>query len=95
MGDNVGDVAGMADVYESYIATVTAAIFLAAILGLPAQYIEMIILFATLALVATFVGVNLLKTCNLNKLSQTLPKILDNPRKPSEGSWQRVERGRV
>ncbi len=63
VGDNVGDVAGMAaDVYESYIVTVTAAIFLAAILGLPAQYIEMIILFATLALVATFVGVNLLKT---------------------------------
>jgi len=63
VGDNVGDVAGMAaDVYESYIVTVTAAIFLAFILGLPAQYIEMIILFATLALVATFVGVNLLKT---------------------------------
>ena len=63
VGDNVGDVAGMAaDVYESYIVTVTAAIFLAAILGLPAQYIEMILLFATLALVATFVGVNLLKT---------------------------------
>jgi K(+)-stimulated pyrophosphate-energized sodium pump len=63
VGDNVGDVAGMAaDVYESYVVTVTAAIFLAAILGLPAQYIEMIILFATLALVATFVGVNLLKT---------------------------------
>jgi K(+)-stimulated pyrophosphate-energized sodium pump len=63
VGDNVGDVAGMAaDVYESYIVTVTAAIFLAAILGLPAQYIEMIILFATLALMATFVGVNLLKT---------------------------------
>jgi len=59
----VGDVAGMAaDVYESYIVTVTAAIFLAYILGLPAQYIEMIILFATLALMATFVGVNLLKT---------------------------------
>ena len=63
VGDNVGDVAGMAaDVYESYIVTVTAAIFLAFILGLPAQYIEMIILFATLALVATFVGVYLLKT---------------------------------
>jgi len=40
VGDNVGDVAGMADVYVSYIATVTAAIFLAAILGLPAQYID-------------------------------------------------------
>jgi len=63
VGDNVGDVAGMAaDVYESYIVTVTAAIFLAAILGLPSQYIEIIIGFATLALVATFVGVNLLKT---------------------------------
>jgi K(+)-stimulated pyrophosphate-energized sodium pump len=63
VGDNVGDVAGMAaDIYESCLVGITAAIFLAAILGLPAQYIEMIILFATLALVATFVGVNLLKT---------------------------------
>mgnify|MGYP001772722623 FL=1 len=63
VGDNVGDVAGMAaDVYESYIVTVTAAIFLAAILHLPAQFIEAIILFATLALVATFAGVNMLKT---------------------------------
>ncbi|WP_148682547.1 sodium-translocating pyrophosphatase [Pyrobaculum ferrireducens] len=63
VGDNVGDVAGMAaDVYESYIVTVTAALFLAAILGLPSQYYSAIILFATLALVATFAGVNLLKT---------------------------------
>lgn len=63
VGDNVGDVAGMAaDVYESYIVTVTAAIFLAAILNLPLIYIEAIILFATLALIATFIGVNLLKT---------------------------------
>ena len=63
VGDNVGDVAGMAaDVYESYIVTVTAAIFLAAILHLPTAYIEAIILFATLALIATFIGVNLLKT---------------------------------
>jgi K(+)-stimulated pyrophosphate-energized sodium pump len=51
-----------ADVYESYIVTVTAVIFLAAILGLPAQHIEIIMLFATLALVVTFVDVNLLKT---------------------------------
>jgi len=66
VGDNVGDVAGMAaDVYESYIVTVTAAIFLAAILGLSAQYIEVIILFATLALLATFAGVNLLKTSSV------------------------------
>ncbi|MGC9131544.1 MAG: sodium/proton-translocating pyrophosphatase, partial [Pyrobaculum sp.] len=71
VGDNVGDVAGMAaDVYESYIVTVTAALFLAAILKLPAQYIEAVILFATLALVATFVGVNLLKTSGVkNPLS--------------------------
>ncbi|MEM1733621.1 MAG: sodium-translocating pyrophosphatase [Pyrobaculum sp.] len=70
VGDNVGDVAGMAaDVYESYIVTVTAAIFLAAILWghpgtlhLSTAYIEAIILFATLALIATFIGVNLLKT---------------------------------
>jgi len=63
VGDNVGDVAGMAaDVYESYIVTVTAAIFLAAILGLASAYIDVIILFATLALIATFIGVNLLKT---------------------------------
>ncbi|RFA95110.1 sodium-translocating pyrophosphatase [Pyrobaculum aerophilum] len=66
VGDNVGDVAGMAaDVYESYIVTVTAAIFLAAILGLPTQFIEAIILFATLALVATYVGINLLRTAGI------------------------------
>jgi Inorganic pyrophosphatase len=45
VGDNVGDVAGMAaDVYESYIVTVTAAIFLADILGLSSAYIEGVIL---------------------------------------------------
>ncbi|MEZ0320100.1 MAG: sodium-translocating pyrophosphatase [Pyrobaculum sp.] len=71
VGDNVGDVAGMAaDVYESYIVTITAAIFLAAILSLPPVFIEAIILFATLALLATFAGVNLLKTTSVkNPLS--------------------------
>lgn len=63
VGDNVGDVAGMAaDVYESYIVTVTAAIFLAYILGLSSTFIEGIILMASLALIATFIGVNLLRT---------------------------------
>lgn len=63
VGDNVGDVAGMAaDVYESYVVTVTAAIFLAAILHLPPAFIDAILLFATLALVATFAGTFLLKT---------------------------------
>ncbi|CCC82175.1 sodium-translocating pyrophosphatase [Thermoproteus tenax] len=63
VGDNVGDVAGMAaDVYESYIVTVTASIFLAYILGLPSTYIKGIILFASLALLATFVGINSLRT---------------------------------
>ncbi|AEA13447.1 vacuolar-type H+-pyrophosphatase [Thermoproteus uzoniensis 768-20] len=66
VGDNVGDVAGMAaDVYESYIVTVTAAIFLAYILGLSTAFIEGIILIASLALLATFVGVNLLRTKNV------------------------------
>jgi len=66
VGDNVGDVAGMAaDVYESYIVTVTAAIFLADILGLSSAYIEGVILIASLALIATFVGVNLLRTKNV------------------------------
>lgn len=66
VGDNVGDVAGMAaDVYESYIVTVTAAIFLAYILGLSTTLIHGIILMAALALIATFVGVNLLKTKNV------------------------------
>ncbi|MEZ0248270.1 MAG: sodium-translocating pyrophosphatase, partial [Thermoproteus sp.] len=66
VGDNVGDVAGMAaDVYESYIVTITAAIFLASILGMSSAFIEGIILFATLALIATFVGVNLLRTRNV------------------------------
>lgn len=66
VGDNVGDVAGMAaDVYESYIVTVTAAIFLAYILGLSATLIHGIILMAALALIATFVGINLLKTRNV------------------------------
>ncbi|WP_216075112.1 hypothetical protein, partial [Acinetobacter baumannii] len=46
-----------ADVYESYIVTVTASIFLAYILGLPSTYIKGIILFASLALLATFVGI--------------------------------------
>ncbi len=70
VGDNVGDVAGMAaDVYESYIVTVTAALFLAAILHLPVAFVDLIILFATLALVATFAGTLLLDTKTKQPLS--------------------------
>jgi len=66
VGDNVGDVAGMAaDVFESYIVTLTATIFLAAILGLESIYVELPLLYGALALLATFLGVVLIKTRNI------------------------------
>ncbi|MGC9010148.1 MAG: sodium-translocating pyrophosphatase [Sulfolobales archaeon] len=63
VGDNVGDVAGMAaDVFESYIVTITATMFLAAILGLETIYVEIPLLYSALTLLATYLGVALIKT---------------------------------
>ncbi|MEZ0289816.1 MAG: sodium-translocating pyrophosphatase [Sulfolobales archaeon] len=62
VGDNVGDVAGMAaDVFESYIVTVTAAMFLAGILELGLAYVEIPILYSVLVLIASIVGVVVLR----------------------------------
>lgn len=66
VGDNVGDVAGMsADVFESYIVILTGTIFLAYIMGLPLELIELPILYGGLALLATFVGVAAIRTRNV------------------------------
>ncbi len=66
VGDNVGDVAGMsADVFESYIVTLTAAVFLAWIVGLPVEFVELPILYGALALLATFIGVAALRAGNV------------------------------
>jgi len=62
VGDNVGDVAGMsADVFESYIVTLTAATFLAWIIGLPEKFVAFPLLMGLLALISTFVGVGMLR----------------------------------
>ncbi|MEL9929842.1 MAG: sodium-translocating pyrophosphatase [Sulfolobales archaeon] len=62
VGDNVGDVAGMAaDVFESYVVTVTAAMFLAGVLGLGLVYVEIPLLYSLLLLLASVVGVLILR----------------------------------
>ncbi|ADL19418.1 Proton-translocating pyrophosphatase [Acidilobus saccharovorans 345-15] len=65
VGDNVGDVAGMAaDVFESYIVIVTGAIFLSWIMGWSATYPQLVVLpllYGALALIATFVGISILR----------------------------------
>ncbi|MGC9111845.1 sodium-translocating pyrophosphatase [Acidilobus sp.] len=65
VGDNVGDVAGMAaDVFESYIVIVTGAIFLSWIMGWSSTYPQLVVLpllYGALALIATFVGISILR----------------------------------
>jgi K(+)-stimulated pyrophosphate-energized sodium pump len=58
VGDNVGDVAGMgADLFESYVGSVVAAIAIGATLADPARYMTLPVLIVLVGLVASAVGI--------------------------------------
>ncbi len=58
VGDNVGDVAGMgADLFDSNVASMAAAIVMAASVGDPKKNIGMVICYAAIGLLASIIGV--------------------------------------
>lgn len=58
VGDNVGDVAGMgADLFDSNVASMAAALVMAAALGDPDKKIGMVICYAAIGLLASIIGV--------------------------------------
>ncbi|BDR92560.1 sodium-translocating pyrophosphatase [Vulcanisaeta souniana] len=62
VGDNVGDCAGMAsDVYESFIVVLAGALLLAAVFGLSSTLIRLSVMIATLTLISTLVGVQVVR----------------------------------
>ncbi|WP_069807483.1 sodium-translocating pyrophosphatase [Vulcanisaeta thermophila] len=62
VGDNVGDCAGMAsDVYESFVVVLTGALLLAAVFNLAPSLIRLSIVIATLTLIATLIGIQVVR----------------------------------
>ncbi|ADN49721.1 sodium-translocating pyrophosphatase [Vulcanisaeta distributa] len=62
VGDNVGDCAGMAsDVYESFVVVLAGALLLAAVFRLATNLIVLSIILATLTLIGTLVGVQVVR----------------------------------
>ncbi|MFP3492212.1 MAG: sodium-translocating pyrophosphatase, partial [Vulcanisaeta sp.] len=62
VGDNVGDCAGMAsDVYESFVVVLAGALLLAAVFGLATRLINLSIVIATLTLLSTLVGIQVVR----------------------------------
>ncbi len=62
VGDNVGDCAGMAsDVYESFVVVLAGALLLAAVFNLTSKLIELSIAIATLTLLSTLVGIQVVR----------------------------------
>lgn len=58
VGDNVGDVAGMgADLFDSNVASLAAAMVMAASLGNPEKNIGMVLCYAAIGLLASIIGV--------------------------------------
>jgi len=58
VGDNVGDVAGMgADLFDSNVASMAAALVMAASLGNPEKNIAMVLCYAAIGLLASIIGV--------------------------------------
>ena len=78
VGDNVGDVAGMAsDVFESYIVTLSAAIFLAGVIGLGTIFEEIPILIGALSLVASIAGVMMLRLGREKDPLSSIKRVID------------------
>ncbi len=62
VGDNVGDCAGMAsDVYESFVVVLAGALLLAAVFKLAPSLVRLSIMLATLTLIGTLVGVQVVR----------------------------------
>ena len=58
VGDNVGDVAGMgADLFDSNVASMAAALVMAASLGNPEENMKMVLCYAGIGLLASIIGV--------------------------------------
>ena len=62
VGDNVGDCAGMAsDVYESFVVVLAGALLLAAVFKLAPNLVRLSVMLATLTLIGTLVGVQVVR----------------------------------
>ncbi len=75
VGDNVGDCAGMgADLFETYAVTLIAAMVLAEAEGLSQTYVLYPLALGAVAVVASIIGINFVKTRNKKKIMQALYK---------------------
>ncbi len=73
VGDNVGDCAGMAaDLYESYVITVLAAMLLAFYTKLPIHVIELPLVIGGVAIIASILGSFVVSTDNKNRIWHAL-----------------------
>ena len=62
VGDNVGDVAGMgADLFDSYVASVVAAMILGVGLDAPSKYVQIPLVFAGLGILSAVIGALLVR----------------------------------
>ncbi|MEM3578218.1 MAG: sodium-translocating pyrophosphatase [Candidatus Bathyarchaeia archaeon] len=62
VGDNVGDVAGMgADLFDSYVASVVAAMILGVGLDVPSKYVQIPLVFAGLGILSAVIGALLVR----------------------------------
>jgi K(+)-stimulated pyrophosphate-energized sodium pump len=62
VGDNVGDVAGMgADLFDSYVASIVAAMILGVGLDVPSTYVQIPLVFAGLGILAAVIGALLVR----------------------------------
>ncbi len=72
VGDNVGDAAGMgSDVYESYIVTILASILIAALIGLPENFLYPILIGAS-GIVASIIGALTIGSKNIKDVMKPL-----------------------
>ena len=72
VGDNVGDAAGMgSDVYESYIVTILASILIAALIGLPENFLYPILIGAS-GTVASIIGALTIGSKNIKDVMKPL-----------------------
>jgi K(+)-stimulated pyrophosphate-energized sodium pump len=73
VGDNVGDCAGMAaDLYESYVITVLAAMLLAYYANLPYHALVLPLIIGAVGIIASIIGTFVVGTDNKNKIWQSL-----------------------
>jgi len=75
VGDNVGDCAGMgADLFETYAVTLIAAMILAVAQDFPTMFVIYPVILGAIAVVASMIGVNFVKTSSKEKIMLALYK---------------------